>query len=346
MAANPLHKLSDEQVDSLIKSSKKLQSLVSTYIDEGHTPEEAVRLAWPDSGFTAEAMSDDVVHSMARAISIGMGVEVKVDAGFRDWALDKYYSAEGQTLSERIYENAATNKTIITDELTSQLRQNKSWTAMAKAIDDTQLVRGDIADKISSLTDMARKAYAGDAEALDAYKSALASAQKYVDKLAENGAPTERLKKAYQSVIDATEKGTEEAMTKAIDRAINAKARYNAERLTRTEIARAYGSAMKQRIVNDEDAVGMRWTLSSRENHCDECLFLASVDMYGLGEGCYPKDEAPDYPAHPQCLLPGNRIWFKGKLVGACKSFYSGIIKEVHFTSRRKISITANHPIP
>jgi hypothetical protein len=299
---NPINPVVDAATDKLLKSAQNLQVLVSRYIDEGHTPEEAVRLAWPDSGFTAEAMTDETIHSMARAISIGLGVDVQLTAPLRSWMLDKYYNVEGQTLSERIYENAATNKSIITDELSAQFRQNKAWNSMAKAIDDTQLVRGDIADKISSLTDMARKAYAGDAEALGAYKSALADAQKYVDKLAANGAPTERLKKAYQNVIDATQKGTDEAMDKAIDRAINAKARYNAERLSRTEITRAYGVATKQAIFNDEDAIGLRWELGSREAHCDECEFLAEADLYGLGPGGFPEDETPEYPSHPNCI--------------------------------------------
>ena len=272
---------------------------------EGRTIEQSIRLSWPDSGFAPEKMEDQVVSAMGKAIATGMDIDYTATVKFKNWALDKYVTADNISLSEKVYTNAQMSQTDIIDTVSAQLRQNSGLNSMARAIDPYTLHdRTILADKIESLSDYSRTALAGDPDAVKAYREAIKDAQKYVEGLSDQNASQGKLKAAYQRVIDATEKGTQEAVDKALDKAINVKARYNAERIARTETARAYGQAVEQRILKDPDAIGLRWELSSvhDEDGVDECEFYATADLYGLGEGCYPTEAVPDYPAHPNCM--------------------------------------------
>jgi hypothetical protein len=48
--------------------------------------------------------------------------------------------------------------------------------------------------------------------------------------------------------------------------------------------------------------VGVQSILSSRHNVEDICNVYADADMFGMGPGIYPKNYAPEYPYHPNCL--------------------------------------------
>lgn len=67
------------------------------------------------------------------------------------------------------------------------------------------------------------------------FKRALRDAQRNIDKLSTQG-----LKAACNGIIGAILKGNEEMVDKAIDVAVQESARYFAERIARTEKARAY----------------------------------------------------------------------------------------------------------
>lgn len=49
-------------------------------------------------------------------------------------------------------------------------------------------------------------------------------------------------------------------------------------------------------------AFAYRWKLGSRHPAEDICDMYAHADLYGLGAGVFPKDQAPVNPAHPHCL--------------------------------------------
>ena len=84
--------------------------------------------------------------------------------------------------------------------------------------------------------------------------------------------------------------------------AVQEKARYHAERIARTENARAYADGQMSRYMNDPDVVALKWKLGSRHPRYDICDFYANADLYGLGKGVYPKDKFPRLPAHPHCM--------------------------------------------
>ena len=119
-----------------------------------------------------------------------------------------------------------------------------------------------------------------------------------INRLAKNGAPNKALQAAYNKLLEAVQKGNE----KAVEVAVNEKSRYVAERITRTEMARAWADGFIAKIKDDADIVAVKFKLSSRHPVFDICDMYAKADMYGLGAGIYPKDKLPPLPVHPHCL--------------------------------------------
>lgn len=76
---------------------------------------------------------------------------------------------------------------------------------------------------------------------------------------------------------------------------------WQARRLFRTEINRAYGMGYQNSLEDDEDIIGTRFVLSPNHPRVDICDMHASVNRYGLGKGVYPKGKNP-WPAHPNTL--------------------------------------------
>ena len=89
---------------------------------------------------------------------------------------------------------------------------------------------------------------------------------------------------------------------KAIYVATQEKARYFAERIARTEKARAYMDGVMYKYANDPDCVAFKWKLSSRHPCDDICDLYARADLWGMGEGIFPKDKLPKLPVHPNCM--------------------------------------------
>lgn len=123
-----------------------------------------------------------------------------------------------------------------------------------------------------------------------------------INRLAKNGAPNKALQAAYNKLLEAVQKGNEKAIEKAVEVAVNEKSRYVTERITRTEMARAWADGFIAKIKYDADIVAVKFKLSSRHPVFDICDIYAKADMYGLGAGIYPKDKLPPLPVHPHCL--------------------------------------------
>ena len=95
---------------------------------------------------------------------------------------------------------------------------------------------------------------------------------------------------AYNGIIGAISKGNEEMVDKAIDVATPERARYFAERIARTEKARAYMDGGMYHYAHDPDCVAFKWKLSSCHPCDDICDLYARADLWGMGEGIFPKD--------------------------------------------------------
>lgn len=105
----------------------------------------------------------------------------------------------------------------------------------------------------------------------NAFKRALRDAQRNIDK--------QGLKAAYNGIIGAISKGNEEMVDTAIDVATQEKARYFAERIARTEKARAYMDGVMYPYAHDPDCVSFRWKLSGRHPCDDICDLYVRADL-------------------------------------------------------------------
>lgn len=143
-----------------------------------------------------------------------------------------------------------------------------------------------------------REATGNDPQALAEQRQAIDN----INRLAKNGAPNKALQAAYNKLLEAVQKGNEKAIEKAVEVAVNEKSRYVAERITRTEMARAWADGFIAKMQKDADIVAVKFKLSSRHPVFDICDMYAKADMYGLGAGIYPKDKLPPLPVHPHCL--------------------------------------------
>ena len=180
-----------------------------------------------------------------------------------------------------------------------QMRQNRTWQEAANA-----LYKGSNSNNVIRTQDMAlymravRHATDGDIQTLRIQLKALDN----INKLASKGAPNKALKAAYNELLDKVQLGQEKQIAKAAEVAINEKSRYVAERITRTEMARAWADGFWAKAQNSNDIVAVKFKLSSRHPVFDICDMYSKADMFGLGAGVFPKNKVPALPIHPHCL--------------------------------------------
>lgn len=77
---------------------------------------------------------------------------------------------------------------------------------------------------------------------------------------------------------------------------------YKAQRVMRTEINRAHGTAYMRAGEKTPGFAGWRFLLSPRHPRPDICDLLAAQNLYGLGPGVYPSADTCPWPAHPNTL--------------------------------------------
>lgn len=77
---------------------------------------------------------------------------------------------------------------------------------------------------------------------------------------------------------------------------------WKADRVFRTEINRAHGTAYMDGAEKTPGFAGFRYLLSPLHPKPDICNLLAAQNLYGLGAGVYPTAKDCPWPAHPNTL--------------------------------------------
>lgn len=217
------------------------------------------------------------------------------------------WDASGMTLSEKIHGVSKEMRQAITDTIRAQLKANNHAMTAARALYDgynsgIAVTRSQSVPKyLDDILDFARHSNLSAADR-KIMLMRVRQARKQVDKLAQGGAPNRALKTAYTKLLDAVEDGTDKALDNAIHTAVQEKSRYIAERVARTESARAWAQGFADRYMDDDTVVAFRWKLAARHPRYDICNLYAEADLWGLGKGIYPKDKTPVLPVHPHCL--------------------------------------------
>ena len=252
-----------------------------------------------------------LIDSLVEAAAYGYGIvpEVLTAAAYAKMAtaMERPWASDGMTLSKRLHGATKQMREAIVDTIRTQLNLNASWTNAARELYDgynsgKAVVRE---QDIPNYLRVVRHATAGSPEHLRAARQAMNN----INRLARNGAPTKSLKAAYNQLVQQALTGSDEAMQKACWVAVQEKSRYVAERIARTEMARAYADGFLADIEADGDVVAVKWKTGTRHPVFDICDMYAKADMYGLGSGIYPKDKLPKLPAHPHCMCKLVKIY-------------------------------------
>ena len=235
--------------------------------------------------------------------------------------LDAAWDESGMKLSEKLHGADAEMRAAIVKTIREQLKQNQHALKAARALYDgygsgQAVIRRQHTPKyLQEVVDFARRSDLTEADRAELLKK-VRRARRQVERLGQGGAPNQALKTAYSELLDAVTDGTEKAITRSVHTAIEEKSRYVAERIARTEAARAWADGFVEKYMDDDTVVAFQWKLSSRHPVFDICNLYAEADLYGLGKGIYPKDATPRLPVHPHCLChlaPVYRSELKGK---------------------------------
>jgi histone H3/H4/uncharacterized protein YjiS (DUF1127 family) len=292
------------------KDAKKAVAYLQRLIASGMKFEEALDNVQRHYGklFTLPELRPALVEAAAYAYGIVPTMLTKAQVESMGEELADKWDESGMTLSEKLHGVGVKMRGAIVSTLQEQMRRNKTWTEAARALydgygDDGQNVYNGGKDIISrqdlpKYLQKVREATGNDLQALAEQRQAIDK----INRLARNGAPNKALQAAYNELLEAVQKGNEKAIEKAVEVAVNEKSRYVAERITRTEMARAWADGFIAKMQKDADIVAVKFKLSSRHPVFDICDMYAKADMYGLGAGIYPKDKLPPLPVHPHCL--------------------------------------------
>ena len=294
-------------------------------MEKGMDIRDAVQKVLEDLDF--DSHNTELVAAAVVASSIaGFGlrpeqVTPKAKAEIKKVLMKKPWSADGMKLSERLHGVDKVLRQNIISTVTASVNNSDSVIDMARKLYDgynsgkAVIKPADLPEYLKKLVRQARLAVQGDASELSKL-GVLQAAQKLKN---PDRLTTKALKRAYKDLVEACAKLETEAVDKALWTAVQEKSRYYAERIARTESARAWYEGYMADSSSDDDIVGFKYTLSSahKTKPYDICDVYANAD-FGYGKGVFPKGKQPDIPVHPHCMCYYSKI-FEGDLKGEWK---------------------------
>jgi len=293
----------DRTQNNLENNLDGFERVLRALILAGMDPKDAVKVAYhryPVMRHLYKDLLDDLVGDFAEGYGKKQAA-AKFEHEAISAAMKKSWTDDGVNLSERMYKNSKKVQAESAEVIGKAIREGESAAKTAKKLFDGYGKGGiipeqDIPEFIQEVKDLPVPDWL-DEEAVAEWKAAIRHARKLIEQ-----GTTPGLRAAYSEVMDAIENGANQNISKAIDTAVQEKTRYTAERIARTERARAYADGVMAKYMDDPDIVAFQWKLSDRHPKCDICDVYAHADLYGLGKGIFPKDKFPKLPAHPHCL--------------------------------------------
>lgn len=279
--------------------------------------------------FLANAITDSV-YKMALAgygISTSILVDHEAQKALSKKLVDTPWTGDKMKLSTRLHgTNTAMREAIVSTIQTSINRQESLKKLSMQLYDgynsgNKVIVPADLPEYLKKLHGTARSVAAGDKEGLKEFEKTLASAKANMAKLtARNAAGTpntnlmttyKNLLKEAKKLVSATGKLNTAALDRAVWSAVQEKSRYHADRIARTENARAWFDGFILETQNDDLVWGYRWVLSNRHKYTpfDQCDVCANMDI-GYGKGVYAKDKVPSIPRHPHCMCSLEVVYY------------------------------------
>ena len=226
------------------------------------------------------------------------GYGATLPQGLTDRLFTHAWTPDGLTLSERTTHASILVRELVARTISAQIKKSASYRQASLAIFDGYKMGGvipvqDVPKYLAQTMAVARHAGIPRDEMMKMLKP--------VRRQIERGT-TAGMRAAYSELVDALEAQNEKALNRAIFTATQERTRYFADRIARTEMARAYQDGFLLRWDNNDDCVAYQWKLSGRHPRYDICDLYAKANLYGMGAGVFPKDKVPRLPAHPHCM--------------------------------------------
>ena len=245
-----------------------------------------------------------VMQTLQREIAAQIRAEAErgygdsLPQGITDRLFTHAWAPDGLTLSERTTRASILVRELVARTISEQIKKSASYRQASLAIFDGYRQGGIIpvqnVPKYLQETIVAAR-YAGIPR--NELMKALRPIRRQIEKETTAG-----MRAAYSQLMDALETQNEKALNRAIFTATQERTRYFADRIARTEMARAYQDGFLLKWDNNDDCVAYQWKLSGRHPRYDICDLYARANLYGMGPGIFPKDKVPRLPAHPHCM--------------------------------------------
>ncbi|UZD42791.1 hypothetical protein [Selenomonas sputigena] len=273
----------------------QFEQRIRELLAEGVSVAEAVRRAYalyPVMKVMADEAQAQIIAEAVRGYGGALPDGVSDRLFTHSWAPDKL------TLSERTTRGGLLVQALVAQAIKKQLRKSTTYRQTALTIFDGYQKGGliptqDLPKFLQELVTAGRRADIPRAELLRMLKPV----KKEIAKRTTAG-----MRAAYAQLAQAVETQNEKALENAIYVATQERTRYFAERIARTEMARAYHDGFLARWDADENCIAYQWRLSGRHPVYDICDLYAKANLYGLGAGIFPKGKVPLIPAHPNCM--------------------------------------------
>ena len=291
------------------QKGKAIVERIQQLMDGGMAVTQAVQQAFQEYD-VADWLDANVSQAIVSTAQDALGAELTGALSSAELlkALSTPWDGSGMTLSQKLHGASREMRQSIVETVQNQIRRNSTIQKAAQALYDGygygHVTRTQELPKyLNELTRWVRSSRESmtPADQLSMLK-AIRKVKAQADGLTNDRVTYNHFRTSLRELMDKLEHGSEKAAQRALQTAIEEKSRYVAERIARTEAARARYDAFIARYGEDDSVAAYRWKLGSRHPAEDICDMYAHADLYGLGAGVFPKDQAPVNPAHPHCL--------------------------------------------
>ena len=264
-------------------------------VKKGLTPKQAVDFAYKKFP-VMQTMHDEIYGQLGNEMVRGYGGDLPHEAIADALALS--WTGDGLTLSDRTTAGSKIVKGFVRSTIEQEIRKGTNYKKLALKLFNGYKQGGLIPEQdIPKFMSRLIHASVGHGYNQKAFDRDFSKVENQVAKLNTPG-----MRAAYTALLGAIEARNDQKLNKAIYGVTQERTRYFAERIARTEMARAYNDGAMAKYTEDDDIEAVQWKLSSAHPCYDICDLYANADLYGLGKGVFPKDKVPILPAHPNCM--------------------------------------------
>lgn len=324
--------------------AEQLITSILEYLQDGYTITQAYHMAREKIDFynlNAEAVEDAVYEAALKGYGVNAPpVFTSTEGGevLRHKLMDVVWSADAMKLSTRLHGVDNVLRSNVKSTVRNALNTYKTIQQLSMELYDgynqpeNVLKQAELPKYLKRVESLTTKLYSGDREAAKnsvihkvvkkdvkklktkalqaAYNQVLEASTTDKKRALQKAKKMLELGKSKKEVMEMLLNERDEALKKALWVAIQEKTRYHAQRIARTEAARAYYESQMAEAARDDDIFGFKWVLSSAHGHtidCD-CEMYSQLDL-GYGKGIYPKEQVPFLPAHPNCMCHLRKVY-------------------------------------